>query len=157
MEINSETFPDLTPQNLAYVFAHEAGHFLGLDHSPVASALMFATYALDSSAGPPALGPDDIAGICTAYPPTRAPAASCNFEPVRGFAPDCGGNVVGGCAVAAAPAPTAWGAAGGLSALALAAVSLALGARSRLIRHRRAGRRRPARAPGQSPPSPPPL
>jgi hypothetical protein len=43
------------------------------------------------------LAPDDVAAICAAYPSDRVTSAVCNFEPERGYASDCGGDVEGSC------------------------------------------------------------
>jgi hypothetical protein len=54
--------------DLPSIITHEIGHFLGLDHSPKPSATMFITYQAGSG-NLRALDPDDVAGICTIYPP----------------------------------------------------------------------------------------
>jgi hypothetical protein len=54
--------------DLPSVITHELGHFLGLDHSPKATATMFITYK-PGIGNLRALDPDDMAGICTIYPP----------------------------------------------------------------------------------------
>lgn len=106
MEINTYGF-NLNEQSLSYVVTHEAGHFLGLDHSPRRDAVMFAEYSVDnasSSAGTPKLSDDDIAGICAVYPPNRAAPAACDPEPEMGFASDCGGDVIASCNYSSASA-----------------------------------------------------
>ena len=47
------------------------------------------------------LSDDDIAGICTTYPPTEADQV-CDFVPRQGFSPECGLYPAGGgsCALA---------------------------------------------------------
>jgi len=73
--------------DLQSLLTHEAGHFLGLAHSPRPGATMSPTqmpgvddfYSLDT---------DDIAGICAAYPPERS-APACDPTPPRGFSPEC--------------------------------------------------------------------
>ena len=73
--------------DLQSLLTHEAGHFLGLAHSPRAGATMFPTqmpgvddfYSLDG---------DDIAGICAIYPPERSVPA-CDPTPLGGFSPEC--------------------------------------------------------------------
>jgi hypothetical protein len=100
MEINSGGFA-LTDASLRYVVTHEAGHFLGLDHSPRTDAVMFANYSIQDprvSSAEPVLSSDDIDGICATYPPARSVSAVCDPEPAKGFAADCGGDVVGSCA-----------------------------------------------------------
>lgn len=103
MEINTYDYELLTPQNLSYVVAHEAGHFLGLDHSARLDAVMFAEYQVDSPVNArraAKLSNDDIAGICAIYPPQRDTPPSCDPEPETGFASDCGGDVVASCSFA---------------------------------------------------------
>jgi hypothetical protein len=97
IEINSGDYA-LSQINVQYVIAHESGHFFGLDHTPDPSAIMYFQYGLDRVTAP-VLQPDDIAAICAAYPPARVTPA-CNYEPPHGFALDCGGDVIGSCAVA---------------------------------------------------------
>jgi len=58
--------------DLQGVLTHEVGHVIGLDHSAVAEATMFAT----SSPGDchlRELHPDDVAGFCATYEPIGAP------------------------------------------------------------------------------------
>jgi hypothetical protein len=78
--------------DLLSVLTHEAGHFLGLSHSPDPTATMKAVY------DPPrdgtefrSLAADDIAGICTAYPPERKPATN-SCENRHGFSAQCGAD-----------------------------------------------------------------
>ena len=49
------------------VLTHEIGHFLGLDHSPIASSTMFWTTTRGSKTQR-TLGPDDVAGLSSIYP-----------------------------------------------------------------------------------------
>jgi Matrixin len=81
--------------DLGTILTHEAGHFLGLAHSASSSAVMFAHY----QPGTTALTPDDVAGICTVYPPGAQhstsegliPASDCMPAPPLGFLPtECG-------------------------------------------------------------------
>jgi len=95
IEINTAGF-QLNVNQLKFAVTHEAGHFFGLDHSPISDAIMFASYALNGDE--PVLTDDDIAGICAAYPSDRRQTA-CKPEPARGYAQDCGGNVEGSCAL----------------------------------------------------------
>ncbi len=56
---------EVTGADLHTVITHEAGHFLGLDHSPRRGAVMFASY--DDSVLLSSLSDDDIAGVCDIY------------------------------------------------------------------------------------------
>jgi hypothetical protein len=135
MEINSHDYTLVTTTPLpagAYdlqtVLAHEAGHFLGLAHSADETALMYAHY----QPGLDGLQADDIAAVCTVYPPGGARATSagmlsasaCDPTPRHGFSSACGSNGgdagAGGeatgatapsgsrCSLAAAPASASW-------------------------------------------------
>ncbi len=95
MEINT---PLLTVADLEFVVTHESGHFVGLDHSPDPTAVMYFQY----NGGPAQLSTDDVDAICTAYPTSRQTPA-CDFEPPKGFATDCGGDVIAACSIAADP------------------------------------------------------
>ena len=97
MEINT---PLLTAADLNFVVTHESGHFLGLDHSPDPTAVMYFQYG--GGGVVPQLSDDDLQAICTAYPTSR-PAPACSFEPPKGYATDCGGDVIAACAIAPDP------------------------------------------------------
>ena len=93
-------------KDLASIVTHEAGHFLGLGHSQVSQATMFAQY----SAGDlnyRSLHPDDEAGICSIYPPVRDTPTCVAPSPAHGFSRYCGGGeddgtaAVRGCALGA--------------------------------------------------------
>lgn len=80
--------------DLENVLTHELGHYLGLAHSDVVDATMFAS----ASAGEVHkrdLDLDDIEGICEIYPPGR-PIGECQYEPIGGLDVGCGE----GCSVA---------------------------------------------------------
>jgi MYXO-CTERM domain-containing protein len=93
-------------KDLQSIVTHEAGHFLGLGHSTVPQATMFAQY----SAGDlnyRSLHPDDEAAICSLYPPDRDSPACKSPSPAHGFSLYCGGGdddgtaSVSGCSAAA--------------------------------------------------------
>jgi Matrixin len=102
--------------DLLSVLTHEAGHFLGLAHSRDAEATMKYVYdpTIDGT-NFRTLAPDDIAGICAAYPPDRKPATgSC--ENRHGFSEQCGDdqparNESKGCSLntRAVTASSSWG------------------------------------------------
>jgi len=131
MEINT---PLLTVGDLNFVVTHESGHFLGLDHSPDPTAVMYFQYG--GGAVIPQLSDDDLAAICTAYPTARS-APACDFEPPKGYATDCGGDVIAACAIAREPltpevaSSPASSSPGWLDGLAIGAVAMTLGARRR--------------------------
>lgn len=98
MEINTAEQP-FTPDIMSFVVTHEAGHFFGVDHTRDPSAIMYPQFSGFVAAGGVALTPDDVAAICAAYPASRPRSTTCDFEPPKGFAPDCGGDVVASCAI----------------------------------------------------------
>jgi hypothetical protein len=108
--------------DLATIIAHEAGHFLGLAHSALDTAIMAAHYKDMAQ-----MSDDDIAGICAAYPsdgtrPTSTEvlsAAACDPTPPHGFSSQCAGPSTdsppssssgGGCAVHRLPSSSDAGA-----------------------------------------------
>jgi hypothetical protein len=80
--------------DLRNIVTHEAGHFLGLAHTPDASAVMFARYHEGSTM----LTADDVSGICTIYATDAArstsagtvPAGPCDPTARHGFSTECG-------------------------------------------------------------------
>jgi MYXO-CTERM domain-containing protein len=80
-----------TGYDLQSVFTHEAGHFLGIAHSPVPEAMMFATYSSPGGTGLGALAEDDRAAICAIFPPGDI-ADGCDATPWQGFSPLCGAD-----------------------------------------------------------------
>lgn len=103
VELNSDqasfTLPDQAPRaDLLSIVTHEAGHFLGLNHSLHNDATMYYSYRqFDTSQR--TLNDDDVAGICATYPEGRELLAGNSCEPIRGFIPECGDGVSnhGGC------------------------------------------------------------
>jgi hypothetical protein len=81
--------------DLFSIMVHEAGHFLGLDHSRVDGSVMQAELA--SGVTRTVLSADDEAAICGVYPP-RAATAACDPAPRHGFAAQCAGED-SGCSV----------------------------------------------------------
>ncbi len=135
----------VTGDDLLSVLTHEAGHFLGLSHSSVPSATMKPVYdpARDGTSFR-SLAPDDVAGICAAYPPERA-VLTDSCENRHGFSSQCGDDQPKdrdskGCSAAAHdPSP------GSLGVLSLLVVCGARGARRIKLSGGRGGAR--ARAP----------
>ena len=66
--------------DLQTILTHEAGHFLGLAHATSDTSVMYAYYGHDSRE----LMADDVAGLCSAYPPRTLPGdISCRLVPAR--------------------------------------------------------------------------
>lgn len=110
--------------DLLSVATHEAGHFIGLAHSPVDTATMQPDYE-PGSVDLRDLDADDVQGVCAAYPPAAQPG-ECDPTPRGGFQSECGAPVEpeesGCCTVAAgatsrAGGPLPWGAVLGLVSL----------------------------------------
>jgi hypothetical protein len=79
----------ITGDDLLSVLTHEAGHFLGLAHSPDPTATMKAIYnSASDGTSFRSLAKDDVAGICTIYPPGRRPATT-SCENRHGFSAEC--------------------------------------------------------------------
>jgi hypothetical protein len=83
--------------DLPSVVQHESGHFLGLAHTPVTTATMYA-YLSSGETSKRILDPDDVAAICATYPPGDA-NPNCDPEPRHGFSTECN-FTNGGCAIA---------------------------------------------------------
>jgi hypothetical protein len=80
---NPVTVTDESPQyDLQSIMTHEVGHLIGLAHSPFPEASMFAGYA-PGDVSFRTLANDDVAAICTVYPPERL--ASCDPTPRGGL------------------------------------------------------------------------
>lgn len=151
VELNSDqaefTMPNEPPKiDLKSIITHEAGHFLGLDHSPLEDATMYYSYQ-PGDVGARTLDSDDQKAICDVYTTAREKPAGDSCSPRRGYSTEChpedddveGGNCngigeSGGCQVAerrAAPS--------GLGLLMAFAGALGLGGRlSRRRSHPRA-------------------
>jgi len=110
VELNAEqvlfTLPGQTTHfDLLSIATHEAGHFLGLDHSPEIGATMFYAY------NPPSieersLSEDDMAGLCAVYPTDRDIPGGGTCDPRRGFETEClydAEPAGGGCSVSHGP------------------------------------------------------
>ncbi len=73
--------------DLPSVVQHESGHFLGLAHTSVTTATMYATIS-DGETSKRTLDPDDKSAICAAYPPGKL-NPNCDPEPRHGFSTEC--------------------------------------------------------------------
>jgi hypothetical protein len=62
--------------DLQAILTHEAGHFLGMAHATDTNAVMYAYY----QPGAIQLTPDDVAAICSVYPPSPPPKAGCGCD-----------------------------------------------------------------------------
>lgn len=86
--------------DLESIVTHEAGHFLGLDHSTaIPAAVMRASYS-PGDVTPRTLTPDDVAGICSIYPKNRSIEEN-TCEPRGEYSTEChedgcGCRIVGG-------------------------------------------------------------
>jgi hypothetical protein len=135
--------------DLESVLTHEAGHFLGLAHSPSRQSVMY--YEDEGgSARHRTITDDDLAGICAIYPPggirsvdvsvsqsSAMQAGPCDPTPRNGLSSACSSPAPrqggGGCSAT----PTKSGTGG---AFALGSLSLSLFIAGRAIRRRRMGR-----------------
>jgi hypothetical protein len=76
----------VSPANVVYdlqtVLTHEIGHFLGFAHSPLPYSVMFPSYQKGTLDGRK-LAPEDIAELCTVYPPDRP--GTCDLAPKGGL------------------------------------------------------------------------
>jgi hypothetical protein len=96
--------------DLKSIVIHEAGHTLGLAHSPVTYATMYASYdPIDVSFR--TLSQDDIQGICAAYP-TGQNRGACDPTPRHGISTACTVSAKQGCALTGALRPGLLGVAG---------------------------------------------
>jgi hypothetical protein len=130
LEVNASPPVQLTlgdadvQHDLASILTHEAGHMLGIAHSPVTGATMTVEY-LPGDTSLRDLHPDDVEAICAHYPPDANPG-TCDPTPRRGFQEDCGGPIDRGddCGCRVGPAPFDRG-----RLFALAALATVLGLR----------------------------
>jgi hypothetical protein len=76
--------------DLLSIVTHESGHFLGMAHSADPNATMWPVYN-EHSTNLREISPDDIAGICSIYPPAGA-ISGCDSTPRHGFSAYCSGD-----------------------------------------------------------------
>ena len=95
--------------DLESIITHEAGHFFGIAHSNVdcPDGATMCPNALPGVGDFRTLDPDDIAAICTIYPPDRN-LPQCDPTPHRGFSPECGLDPMtgGACSIAISSGPS---------------------------------------------------
>ncbi len=84
--------------DLASIVQHESGHFLGLSHSELPTATMYA-YMDPATVSKRTLTQDDIDAICNTYPPGKLDP-NCDPEPRHGFSTECTFEGKGCCAIA---------------------------------------------------------
>ncbi len=98
--------------DLRNTLVHEIGHFVGLDHTGVREATMYASADIGET-DKRTLHQDDIDGLCHIYPASEPGASACDEDP-----PDTGGGGGGGgggnedggcCATTPTPSPTGLG------------------------------------------------
>jgi MYXO-CTERM domain-containing protein len=112
-----DTGCDGTDADLASIVTHEAGHFIGIGHSEVDDATMFAS-AIRTSIEKRTLDPDDIEAVCDIYPPDSGDLdQSCDWTPTGGLELNCetdeNGNPIAcddpaGCSATGTPADAPW-------------------------------------------------
>lgn len=90
-----ETSSVVGVDDLQSVVQHESGHFLGLAHSDIYDATMWANYS--GSVDMRTLDADDIAGLCAINPPVAKKDPSCDAEPRHGFISQCAADDKSGC------------------------------------------------------------
>lgn len=109
MEVNTATNTITTGDtmvefDLLSIATHEAGHFLGLAHSPFELATMTTQY-IPGTLDIRSLDDDDRAGICDIYAPGPVIPDTCDATPRHGFSPLCSddprppSDSEGGCAL----------------------------------------------------------
>jgi len=97
---NAFTTDDLDVKvDLYSIVLHEAGHVLGIGHSPWSTSTMTGSYA-NGSIDPRSLEADDINAICAVMPPGEIDP-NCKPEPLHGFSTECAPTAPGCCSVAA--------------------------------------------------------
>lgn len=102
--------------DLESIVTHEMGHFLGLGHSSLSTATMYARYN-PGSTSMRTLADDDVAGLCSIYPanmtrnvdPSVAAGGSkaevpCDPYPRHGFSKECPQRPKNGCGVTSSAA-----------------------------------------------------
>ena len=92
---------DCVATDIENTVTHEAGHFIGLAHSPDPSATMFASEALGETTKR-VLSSDDVAGVCAIYPKGTPVPEACS-QSGRGGGSGGGGGSQSGCGCSTGP------------------------------------------------------
>lgn len=124
--------PPADGYDLRSALAHEAGHFIGIAHSPLRRAAMFASYA-PGSTRQRTLDADDHEALCAAYPDeatrprdvdgevgTPVTGVTCSPKNPPAMGDDGGGASTDGCLCRGAPARAGTSTGAPLVALAVA-------------------------------------
>lgn len=78
--------PRKVQYDLQAILTHEVGHFIGIAHSPLPDAVMYASYNPGSTTQRE-LTPDDVEAVCNIYPPNSG--VPCETDPRGGFSGTC--------------------------------------------------------------------
>ena len=78
--------PNKIEYDLQAILTHEVGHFIGIAHSPLPDAVMYASYN-PGSTSQRKLTQDDVEAVCNIYPPNSG--VPCETEPRGGFSATC--------------------------------------------------------------------
>jgi hypothetical protein len=125
---------DNVQTDLLSIVLHEAGHVLGIGHSPWPTSTMASSY-LRGTTDARSLKADDIDAICGIFPPGELPT-HCDSEPRNGFASQCDGRFAGCCAIAQSRTDSTF------APSAMAAILLLVARRRKLVRPSQRSRRR---------------
>ncbi|MFP4600525.1 MAG: matrixin family metalloprotease [Persicimonas sp.] len=111
-DFSTSTPPKPNHTDLLNTLVHEVGHFIGLDHTPVSEATMYAS-AAEGETKKRTLEQDDIDGICYIYPVEDEDAQCAPEDGLNGSEPDSGGGSDPeesgcGCAATRPSVPAGW-------------------------------------------------
>ncbi len=111
-DFSTSTPPKPNHTDLLNTLVHEVGHFIGLDHTPVSEATMYAS-AAEGETKKRTLEQDDIDGICHIYPIDDEELECAPEDGLNSTDPDSGGGSDPkesgcGCAAARPSVPAGW-------------------------------------------------